>query len=52
MATDLNTLLKTKKVDEQFTQYFIYQLMVWKTINTPQHATHKPTQLLTLASVV
>ncbi|CAI7669297.1 unnamed protein product [Penicillium manginii] len=27
MATDLNTLLKTKKVDEQFTQYFIYQLM-------------------------
>lgn len=28
MATDLHTLLKTKKVDNQFTQYFLYQMMV------------------------
>lgn len=28
MATDLHTLLKTKKVDQQFSQYFIYQIMV------------------------
>lgn len=28
MATDLHTLLKTKKVDNQFTQYFLYQIMV------------------------
>ncbi|KAK5788712.1 hypothetical protein VI817_009670 [Penicillium citrinum] len=27
MATDLSSLLKTKKVDEQFSQYFLYQLM-------------------------
>ncbi|KAJ5128747.1 hypothetical protein N7448_002463 [Penicillium atrosanguineum] len=27
MATDLHTLLKTKKVDNQFTQYFLYQIM-------------------------
>ncbi|KAJ5175239.1 uncharacterized protein N7482_001116 [Penicillium canariense] len=27
MATDLNALLKTKKIDNQFTQYFLYQLM-------------------------
>ncbi|KAJ5090671.1 hypothetical protein N7532_009355 [Penicillium argentinense] len=27
MATDLHTLLKTKKVDEQFTQYFMYQIL-------------------------
>lgn len=28
MATDLHTLLKTKKVDNQFAQYFLYQIMV------------------------
>ncbi|KAJ5195522.1 uncharacterized protein N7498_008960 [Penicillium cinerascens] len=27
MATDLHTLLKTKKVDNQFTQFFLYQIM-------------------------
>ncbi|KAJ5982333.1 hypothetical protein N7451_012433 [Penicillium sp. IBT 35674x] len=27
MATDLQSLLKTKKVDDQFTQYFLYQIM-------------------------
>ncbi|KAJ5747879.1 uncharacterized protein N7511_009575 [Penicillium nucicola] len=27
MATDLNTILKAKKVDDQFTQYFMYQIM-------------------------
>ncbi|OOQ84883.1 Mitogen-activated protein kinase HOG1 [Penicillium brasilianum] len=27
IATDLQTLLKTKKVDNQFTQYFLYQIM-------------------------
>jgi p38 MAP kinase len=28
IATDLQTLLRTKKVDNQFTQYFLYQIMV------------------------
>ena len=28
MATDLHALLKTKKVDGQFAQYFMYQIMV------------------------
>lgn len=28
MATDLNTILKAKKVEDQFAQYFMYQLMV------------------------
>lgn len=28
MATDLHTLLKTKQIDNQFTQYFLYQIMV------------------------
>ncbi|KAJ5675592.1 hypothetical protein N7462_008489 [Penicillium macrosclerotiorum] len=27
MATDLHTLLKTKRVDRQFTQYFMYQIL-------------------------
>ncbi|KAJ5708295.1 hypothetical protein N7488_008096 [Penicillium malachiteum] len=27
MATDLHTLLKTKELDNQFTQYFMYQIM-------------------------
>ncbi|KAJ5473454.1 hypothetical protein N7475_003020 [Penicillium sp. IBT 31633x] len=27
MATDLNTILKTKRVEDQFVQYFMYQLM-------------------------
>ncbi|KAJ5102636.1 hypothetical protein N7532_003165 [Penicillium argentinense] len=27
MATDLHTLLKTKRLDDQFTQYFLYQMM-------------------------
>ncbi|KAJ5731271.1 uncharacterized protein N7483_005779 [Penicillium malachiteum] len=27
MATDLHTLLKSKKLDNQFTQYFMYQIM-------------------------
>jgi p38 MAP kinase len=28
MATDLNTILKAKKVEDQFAQYFMYQIMV------------------------
>lgn len=35
MATDLQTLLKTKKVDNQFTQYFMYQIMVRSLTSTP-----------------
>lgn len=27
MATDLHTLLKAKKLDDRFTQYFLYQMM-------------------------
>ncbi|KAJ5491663.1 hypothetical protein N7539_003230 [Penicillium diatomitis] len=27
MATDLDTLLKSKKIDEKFSQYFMYQIM-------------------------
>jgi p38 MAP kinase len=28
MATDLNSILNSKKVEDQFAQYFMYQLMV------------------------
>lgn len=28
MATDLNAILKAKKVEDQFAQYFMYQIMV------------------------
>jgi len=28
MSTDLHTLLRSKKVDNQFSQYFMYQIMV------------------------
>jgi p38 MAP kinase len=28
MATDLNTILKAKRVEDQFAQYFMYQIMV------------------------
>lgn len=38
MATDLNTILKTKRVEDQFVQYFMYQLMVG-TIYTSNPAT-------------
>ena len=30
MATDLHTLLNTKKLDNQFTEYFLYQIMVFE----------------------
>jgi hypothetical protein len=38
MATDLHTLLRTKKVDNQFTQYFLYQIMV----STDAHISPEP----------
>lgn len=28
MATNLDTLLKAKRIDDQFTQYFLYQILV------------------------
>lgn len=34
MATDLNAILKAKTVDDQFAQYFMYQIMVGAIYNS------------------
>lgn len=39
MATDLDTILKAKRVEDQFAQYFMYQIMV-SIIYQPPPRTH------------
>jgi p38 MAP kinase len=46
MATDLNAILKAKKVEDQFAQYFMYQIMVSIIQN---HTEHQQTNILSAA---
>lgn len=39
MATDLNTILKAKRVEDQFAQYFMYQIMVGVIYTNPTAST-------------
>ena len=39
MATDLNTILKAKRVEDQVAQYFMYQIMVGA-IYAKKHSKH------------
>lgn len=39
MATDLNTILKAKRVENQFVQYFMYQIMVGAIYTNPPAST-------------